>query len=189
MIQPKNIVEIGSGFSTLVAMNAIEKNQAGQIHCIEPHPRKFLKKEKNISLHMVTAQSIDSGFLNDKLKDGDILFIDSTHTIKTGSDCLHIYLRLLPKIRRNIYVHVHDVFLPFGFPKDWLLNRQIFWTEQYLLMAFLIDNPKASLIYSSTFNAKWNATLMKSIMDNKYPFGGGSIWFTYNGATDDKVKS
>ena len=184
MIQPKSIVEIGSGFSTLIAIEAVEKNRVGQIHCIEPYPRQFLKEEKKISLHASKAQEIDSEFLNDILTDGDILFIDSTHTVKTGSDCLHIYLRMLPKIRRNIYVHVHDVYLPFGMPKEWLLNRQIFWTEQYLLLAFLIDNPKASLLYSSVFSAKWHNDMMKAIMGNKYPIGGGSVWFKYNGNTD-----
>ncbi|OGO61321.1 MAG: hypothetical protein A2032_02915 [Chloroflexi bacterium RBG_19FT_COMBO_49_13] len=188
MLQPKNIIEIGGGFSTLIAVEAIEKNRTGQIHCIEPYPREFLKSEDKISLHISKAQDIEAGFLNDILKDGDILFIDSTHTVKTGSDCLHIYLRLLPKIRRNIFVHVHDVFLPFGMPKEWLLNRQIFWTEQYLLLAFLIDNPKASLLYSSVFNSKWHSNLMETLMGNKYPAGGGSIWFRYAGNANDNSR-
>jgi hypothetical protein len=189
MLKPKNIIEIGSGFSTLIAVEAIEKNHSGQIHCIEPYPREFLRREKNISLQLSKAQEIEPEFLNDYLKDGDFLFIDSTHTVKTGSDCLHIYLRILPKIRRNIFVHVHDVHLPFGMPKEWLLNRQIFWTEQYLLMAFLIDNPKSSLLYSSVFSSKWHTDLMKTFMGDKYPIGGGSIWFKYDGKADDDSPS
>lgn len=181
MVRPASIIEIGSGFSTLVALEAIEKNRTGTVHCIEPFPRDFLKKEGRITLHTIKAQDIQLGFLNDVLQDNDILFIDSTHTVKTGSDCLHIYLRLLPEIRRNIFVHVHDVFLPFGMPQNWLLNRQIFWTEQYLLLAFLIDNPKASVLYGSEYNAKWNSLLMEKLMEGKYPFGGGSLWFKYNG--------
>ena len=180
-IKPSKVVEIGSGFSTLVAIEAMEKNGGGAIHCIEPYPREFLKNDPRISLHSVKAQDMSAESLNDILQDGDILFIDSTHTVKTGSDCLHIYLRLLPAIRKNIFVHVHDVFLPFGMPKQWLLEHQIFWTEQYLLLAFLIDNPKASLIYGSTFNEKWNLDLMTAMMGNKYPAGGCSVWFTYNG--------
>jgi hypothetical protein len=183
MARPTTIVEIGSGFSTLVALEAIEQNGSGVVHCIEPFSREFLKSEARIALHTKKAQDIDSEFLNDLLRDNDIFFIDSTHTVKTGSDCLHIYLRLLPRIRRNIFVHVHDVFLPFGMPKNWLLNHQLFWTEQYLLLAFLIDNPKASLLYGSAINAKWHTALMEAFMRGKYPIGGGSVWFKYNGNT------
>jgi len=174
-------VEIGSGFSTLVALEAIERNRAGVVHCIEPFPREFLKRDDRITLHAVKAQDIRPEFLNDILRDNDILFIDSTHTVKTGSDCLHIYLRLLPEIRRNVFVQVHDVLLPFGLHKEWLLNQQIFWTEQYLLLAFLIDNPKASVLYGGNYNAVWNSSLMEKLMGSKYQFGGGSLWFTYNG--------
>jgi hypothetical protein len=180
--RPASVVEIGSGFSTLVAIEAVEKNQFGVIHCIEPYPRQFLKKEKRIVLHTLKAQDISPEYLNEILQDNDILFIDSTPTVKTGSDCLHIYLRLLPKIKRDILVHVHDVFLPFGMPKQWLLNYQYFWTEQYLLLAFLIDNPKAQILYGSNYNAKYNSSLMEQLMGQKYGLGGGSLWFRYNGS-------
>lgn len=188
-IRPSTIVEIGGGFSTLIALEAAEKNRTGAVHCIEPFPREFLKREKRINLHAVKAQDIQPGFLNDILRGNDIVFIDSTHTVKTGSDCLHIYLRLLPEIKRNVFVHVHDVFLPFGLPKEWLLDRQIFWTEQYLLLAFLIDNPKASVLYGSNYNANWNSSLMEQLMANKYPYGGGSLWFTYNGNSHHHVNT
>ena len=180
-LKPTTIVEIGAGFSTLVALEAMEKNRTGSMHCIDPFPREFLKNDGRISLHSVKAQEINPEFLNDILQDGDILFIDSTHTVKSGSDCLHIYLRLLPEIRRNIYVHAHDVYLPFGLPQEWLLNLQRFWTEQYLLLAFLMDNPKASLIYGSKFNGRWFPERMDALMGGKYPRGGASVWFRYNG--------
>lgn len=182
-IQPSNIVEIGSGFSTLVALEAIEMNGAGSVHCVEPFPRNFLKNNKRVNLNCVKVQELEVEFFNDILQDGDILFIDSTHTVKSGSDCLHIYLRLLPEIRKNIYVHVHDVFLPYGMPEKWLAEQQIFWTEQYLLLAFLIDNPKASLLYASNFNANNYYWLIKKFMNRKSTPGGSSVWFSYNGNT------
>lgn len=184
LAKPAVVLEIGSGFSTLAALEAVAKNGSGAVHCIEPFPREFLKNDPRISLHTIKAQEVEADFLNDLLHDGDILFIDSTHTVKTGSDCLHIYLRLLPKLRRNILVHVHDVFLPFGLPQDWLLDRQLYWAEQYLLHAFLIDNPKASLVYGSNFNEKWHVDQMDAFMGGKYPPGGGSAWFEYQGRTD-----
>jgi hypothetical protein len=182
LARPASIVEIGSGFSTLVAIEAIEKNQCGVIHCIEPYPRQFLRDEQRVELHVLQAQDVSSAYLNDILQDNDILFIDSTHTVKAGSDCLHIYLRLLPKIQRNIYVHVHDVFLPFGMPKHWLLDHQYFWTEQYLLLAFLIDNPKAKVLYGSSYSEKYHLPLMERFMDRKCKTGGCSLWFRYDGS-------
>ncbi len=189
LLKPAAIVEIGAGYSTLVALEAAEKNGRGSITCIEPFPRNSLINNKKINLHSIIAQKIQPKFLNDLLQDGDILFIDSTHTVKSGSDCLHIYLRLLPEIKKNIYVHVHDVFLPFGLPKDWLLNHHLFWTEQYLLLAFLIDNPKASLIYGSNYNALRYSTQMKAFMEDKFSIGGGSVWFKYNGSDSNATQS
>ena len=81
-----------------------------------------------------------------------------------------------------MFVHVHDVFLPFGLPQQWLLDLQIFWTEQYLLLAFLTDNPKASVLYGSNYNAHWNKALMDEWMGGKQPSGGGSLWFENDGA-------
>ncbi len=179
--EPRSVVEIGAGFSTLVALAALEKNGAGRMHCIEPFPRPFLRADERVSLRTVRAQDVGADLLNDLLTDGDVLFIDSTHTVKAGSDCLHIYLRLLPQIRRRILVHVHDVFLPFAMPQSWLLDQQLFWTEQYLLLAFLLDNAKASVLYGSTYNADRNAPAMTELMHGRYPAGGGSLWFRYDG--------
>ena len=181
-IKPNNIVEIGGGFSTLVGLNALEMNNKGIINCIEPFPRHFLSKIKKLNLIQKKAQDITRDFINSQLDEGDILFIDSTHTVKTGSDCLHIYLRLLPYITKDIYVHVHDIFLPDGMPKEWLLNKQIYWTEQYLLMALIIDNPKIEVIYSSHYNSMKNKNNLETFMGGKYPIGGSSFWFKYNGS-------
>jgi len=180
-LKPKTIVEIGSGFSTLVAIEAIAKNQAGSIICIEPFPRPFLESNKNILLRREQAQDLSADSLNQLLQDGDVLFIDSTHTVKTGSDCLHIYLRLLPQIKRNIFVHVHDVFLPFGLPIDWLLDNQIFWTEQYLLLALLTDNPKAKVLYGSAYHHAFNKEALDRMMGGRFASGGASFWFEYRG--------
>jgi len=162
-IKPKNIIEIGSGFSTLVAIDAIAKNDVGSITCIEPFPREFLEKSNIIKLIKKPAQNISPEWLNSNLNDGDVLFIDSTHTVKTGSDCMHIYLRLLPKIKRDIYVHVHDIFLPFGVPEKWLLDQHIYWTEQHLLLALLLDNNKTSFLFGSSYHSWKNPELLDGL--------------------------
>jgi hypothetical protein len=181
MLKPQTIIEIGSGFSTLVAVDAIRKNGCGSIVCIEPFPRPFLQNLHHVSIIEKRAQDISRYDLNNLLSEDGILFIDSTHTVKSGSDCLHIYLRLLPTIEKNIFVHSHDVFLPFGLPMNWLLERQIFWTEQYLLLGFLIDNPKATVLFGSAYNKEKNEDKLLRLMGGKCAHGGGSIWFKYDG--------
>lgn len=179
--KPKHVIEIGAGFSSLVALAAIKANGCGRLTCIEPYPRPFLENNDEITLIKKRAQDIGADELNAMLSDGDVLFIDSTHTVKSGSDCLHIYLRLLPAIRSNIFVHVHDIFLPFGMPQDWLLDLQIHWTEQYLLLAWITDNPYVTVFFGSAYNMKFNADLMEELMHGRYPPGGGSFWLEYRG--------
>lgn len=172
--KPDNVVEIGSGFSTLVAREALIKNGSGKLTCIEPFPRPFLKRLDGISLETITAQEVTADYLNDIFDDGDVLFIDSTHTVKTGSDCLHIYLRLLPKITKKIYIHIHDIFLPFGLPKKWLLDLQIHWTEQYLLLAWIL--------FGSAYHEHFNPDLMEKLMHGRYPATcSSSFWLEYDG--------
>jgi hypothetical protein len=107
-----------------------------------------------------------------------VLFIDSTHTVKTGGDCVHIYLRLLPALRREVLVHAHDIFLPHGMPRDWLM-RHYYWTEQYLLLALLTDNPRARVLYGSAYHERYNPGPLTELMGGKYGAGGGSLWFRY----------
>jgi hypothetical protein len=183
-IRPKTVVEIGSGFSSLAALEALSRNGVGKLKCIEPYPRPFIRTlgdEGALELHKIRAQDVTSDALNSMLDDGDILFIDSTHTVKTGSDCLHIYLRLLPRINKKIFVHVHDVFLPFGMPQKWLLDSQIHWTEQYLLLALLIDNPKVRVLFGSAYHKHFSPELLARFMHGRFASGGGSFWFEYDG--------
>ena len=180
-LQPRTVVEIGSGFSTLVGREAMDRNGFGNIVCVEPFPRPFLEGCPRVEVVREPAQAITPERLNAWLGDGDFLFVDSTHTVKTGSDCLHIYLRLLPRVRRNVLVHSHDVFLPFGLPKAWLRDLQLFWTEQYLLLALLTDNPKTRVLYGSAYHDAFNPEALDQLMDGKRRRGGGSLWFEYNG--------
>lgn len=179
--QPKTIVEVGSGFSTLIALEAFRRNGFGRIICVEPYPRPFLQNNPRLTLIQREAQAVSVADFNAWLNDGDFLSVDSTHTVKTGSDCAHLYLRVLPHICHNIVVHTHDVFLPFGIPRDWLLTNHAYWTEQYLVMALLIDNPKTKVLYGSAYHEAFNKDALTRMMDGKWTTGGGSFWYEYNG--------
>lgn len=178
--KPKNIIELGGGSSTLVAADAIKRNGFGEITVIEPYPQTFLKELDNINLVEKCAQEIDLNFINDQLEDGDFLFIDTTHTVKHNSDVLHIYLRLLPSISKDIYVHVHDIYLPFSLPLKNLRDHQIYWNEQYLLYAYLLRNRSIKVIYGSAYNKEYNSIKLKALLPKDINAGGASFWFKQN---------
>jgi hypothetical protein len=175
--RPRTIVEIGSGWSTLIAQIACAKNGMGRIICIEPYPSEFLEAMPGIELVKRRAQDIETGFFNTVLRDGDLLFIDSTHTVKHDSDCLHIYLRLLPAIASDITVHVHDIYLPDSLPLSQMRDNQIFWNEQYLLYAYMCSNPRTHAIYGSRYHSRFNPEMLDRFMHGRYKAGGASFWF------------
>ena len=177
--KPSHVLEIGSGFSTLVANEALEKNGNGTISLIEPYPKGFLKNLDRIIESF--AQDIPVSDFVDLVESSDVWFIDSTHTVKIGSDCLYIYLKVMPEISKDIVVHTHDVFLPFGMPKKNALEKHIYWTEQYLLYAYMLDNPKIEVLFGSNYAHRVLPDLLSKLMANKYPGGGGSIWYKLNG--------
>jgi len=175
--KPNTIIEIGSGFSSLVARDAVARNGHGNLILIEPYPMEWLSGAlPEATVIDRQAQSFEPGELNDLLDDGDILFIDSTHTVKIGSDCLNIYLRLLPEIESDIHVHVHDVSLPMPYTKA-RAHLNVHWVEQYLLMAYLQDNPRVNITFGSSAGVTFMREAMNDFMHHRYPPGGGSLWF------------
>lgn len=181
--RPGTILEVGSGFSTLIAAEALARNGGGRLVCVEPYPRPFLETLPGIELVRERAQDLDLDFFRRRLADGDMLVIDSTHTVKTGSDCVHLYLRVLPRLGRDLLVHAHDVFLPHPMPKEWLLEQRLFWTEQYLLLALFTDSPRVEILYGSAYhnNNPASRPALERLMGGKAPTGGGSLWFRYRG--------
>jgi predicted O-methyltransferase YrrM len=140
--KPKRMMEIGSGFSTYLSAQAILKNQEegqkGDLIAIEPYPNGTLKSgfpglKELIPLHVQEVGLPEF----DKLKENDVLFIDSSHTLRIGSDVQYEYLSILPRLKKGVIVHIHDIFLPAEYPRDWIFKEHWFWTEQYLLQALL----------------------------------------------------
>jgi len=152
--KPKRIIEIGSGNSTYLSALAIQenKNQDPDYNCefiaIEPYPNKVLLNGiPNLSkLIREPLQNVPLSVF-ERLEDNDILFIDSSHVLKIGSDVQYEYNEILPRLNKGVIIHVHDIFLPFAYPKEWVYQEHRFWTEQYLLQAFLT--------YNNAFNIIW----------------------------------
>ena len=157
--KPARVVEIGTGYSTRVLAAALEKNRErdqleGQLISIDPYPERFSADgSKSHVVQIAKAiQDVDLEFF-DSLESGDILFIDSSHVTATGSDVVCEFLQILPRLQPGVLVHVHDVFLPSDYPRDAVLNRLWFWSEQYLLQAFLSFN--------HAFEVLWNSSAMQ----------------------------
>jgi len=138
---PKKIIEIGSGVSTYIMMGAGAKN----ITCVEPYPSNFLKKNTNIKLVKKKLQHCDEKIFED-LSHGDFLFIDSTHTLKIGSDISKIYLDIMPKLKPGVIIHIHDIYFPYNFPRN--ANNTMFqWLETQMLQALLVNNSKLEILF------------------------------------------
>ncbi|MCX7889205.1 MAG: class I SAM-dependent methyltransferase [Rhodobacteraceae bacterium] len=182
-LRPAGIVEIGAGFSSLVADLALRRNGSGRLTLIEPHPKPFLRRLQTLDrLIEARVQDLAIDLLADLVAGAGCLFIDSTHTVKAGSDCLWIYLRLLPALRTGTVVHAHDIHLPFAMPPAYAAERHIYWTEQYLLCAYLLDNPRAEVLFSSAFALAALPQALREMMRGRHDPGGGSIWFRLGAA-------
>jgi hypothetical protein len=177
--RPEVVLEVGSGSSTLIASEAVKRNGSGRIVCVEPYPRDFLR-DLDVELVESPVQDLPPAWFSDQLTEGSILFIDSTHAVKVGSDCLHLYLRVLPSLRERLVVHVHDFNLPRGTPHEWIRHR-VFWTEQYLVFAYLLGNRQTRVLYGSVANNIWFPDLMRELMHGRAAAGGGSLWFEQDG--------
>jgi predicted O-methyltransferase YrrM len=179
LFRPRRIIEVGSGYSTLLMMdvNARFLDNKTSITSIERYPRPFLQRENDdgrIRLLRHRVQEIDLRIF-DQLEDGDILFIDSSHVSKTGSDVNYMFLEVLPRIRPGVYVHVHDIFLPEEYPQDWVIEGGRSWNEQYLLRAFLQFNTEFRVVFGAWFASRQFPEDVRKLTDDRRPVGG-SFW-------------
>jgi hypothetical protein len=155
--KPRRMIEIGSGTSTRVSAMALEKNReelgiVASLTAIEPYPRKDLVIgfPGLTTLKREFVQNVDLAEF-EQLEENDIFFIDSSHMLKTGSVVWYEFLEILPRLKQGVIIHVHDIFLPYDYRRDWALKRSIFWNEQYLLQAFLAFNDSFEVILANSF--------------------------------------
>ncbi len=180
-IKPRKIIEVGSGFSSLLMADV--KNRLGtdgpSITCIEPFPRSFLK-DSNLCLNELVVEKVQniprSRFL--RLQEGDILFIDSSHVMKTGSDVHYLLLEIMPILKKGVIIHFHDIFLPAEYPKKWVLEDNRSWNEQYALQLLLTYSSRFEVLFGCTYAFHFlHDELVKALayQDGRC-FGGGSFW-------------
>jgi len=175
--QPRLIIEVGSGFSSLALGQAAAKNNNSALICIDPFPRDFLRDGLPglQSLIAKKVQDLDLEFFS-QLQSGDILFIDSSHTVKIGGDVNYLFLEVLPRLKPGVIVHVHDIFLPFEYRRDWVLDEFRFWNEQYLLQAFLTFNSEFEVLLANSYLNHYHQEDLKAAFRNLSSWASGSFW-------------
>lgn len=154
--KPKRIIEIGSGFSSLLTAQACRKNKEEDglqttFIAIEPYPSETLQKgfPGLIKLIHKKVQEV-SPKIFERLESGDFLFIDSSHVLKIDNDVKFEYTDILPRLKKGVIIHIHDIFLPAEYPKKVIYNLFLF-TEQYLVQAILANSDAFKIIWATYF--------------------------------------
>jgi hypothetical protein len=178
--RPKKVIEIGSGFSSAVMLDTNELFFDNRINLtfIEPYPDRLhsiMKERDKLSCRIIqkNVQSVTPDHF-EKLETGDILFVDSSHVAKTGSDVNYIIFEILPILQPGVLIHFHDVFYPFEYPKEWVLEGRN-WNEDYLLKAFLMYNTDFEINLFSEYIHKHHKQAFKD-MPLTYKNAGGNLW-------------
>ncbi|MDT5014140.1 MAG: hypothetical protein QOD39_300 [Mycobacterium sp.] len=144
-LAPKRMIQVGAGASTWIALKAAEDaGYAIDITAVDPFPTEFLSRlsrEGKITLRHEPVQAVDPVELA-RLEPGDVLFVDSTHTVSPGSDVNHMILEVLPHLPKGVLVHFHDITIPYGYNPGVLYSDLFFWNETVLLHAYLTDNAR-----------------------------------------------
>jgi hypothetical protein len=182
--RPARVLEVGAGYSTRVIAAAARMNASDgspvEVTAVDPYPDPVLRAGLPGVSRLIASpvQSVDLETLTG-LEPNDILSIDTSHAVRTGGDVVFLYLEVLPRLKPGVLVHIHDIFLPEEYPKDWL-RRRFFWNEQYLLQAFLIGNSGFEVVWGQRYSElRFPAQYARAFADRTTPAensGSYSFW-------------
>ena len=160
-LRPKRVIEVGCGYSSCVFLDTDERFLGNSISLtfIEPYPDLLISLLKDEDKNRTTIlaskiQDVDVSLFRE-LEANDILFVDSSHVAKTGSGVNHIFFEVLPVLNEGVYVHFHDVFYPFEYPKEWVYQGRA-WNEAYMLRVFLQYNNEFEIVLFNSFLEKFH---------------------------------
>jgi predicted O-methyltransferase YrrM len=179
--QPKRIIEVGSGFSSAVMLDTNDLFFSKKIAFtfIEPFPERlfslFSKEDKK--QHEIVIESLQNVPLErfSALDARDILFIDSSHVAKIGSDVVHILTNILPRLNNGVIIHFHDIFWPFEYPEEWIREGRA-WNESYILKAFLQFNSNFKILFFSSYLALHHERVLEQHLPLFLKMPGASLW-------------
>jgi len=180
---PRRIIEIGAGFSSAAMLDSVDSLgfQDTMFTVIDPFPdrlKSLLRKEDYLRCTIIEKKLEDvDATIVEQLAENDILFVDSSHVCKTGSDVNKIVFEILPRLNSKVLIHFHDVFFPFEYPKPWVLDWNSFgWNEDYFLRAFLMYNADFEIVFFNTFLEHFHKERFMRTMPDCLKHPGGSLW-------------
>jgi hypothetical protein len=175
-LEPCRLVEVGGGYSTRLIADVNRRHLGGRIRhgLIEPHPEDWMLDHPAISQVIVDRVEVSGLAPFAELEAGDVLFIDSSHVAKTGSDVHFLYLEVLPRLPPGVVVHAHDVFLPQDYPEEWVLGEERSWNEQYLVQALLVGGGSCEVLLGSNYAVERFPDVVREVFGAI--IGGGSFW-------------
>jgi hypothetical protein len=180
--RPERLIEVGSGSSSAVALDTFDRLFAKRprITFIEPYPallESLLKPEDKGTVEIIASDVQDvKPHVFDDLQQNDFLFIDSTHIVKTGSDVVYELFDVLPRLRPGVIVHFHDVFYPFEYPREWVINRNYSWNELYTLRAFLMSNRNWEIMFFNDYFVYTERSRVERDAPQILENPGGGLW-------------
>ncbi|MFA5197622.1 MAG: class I SAM-dependent methyltransferase [Patescibacteria group bacterium] len=182
LVKPKRFVEVGAGWSSLIARDAIARNREEGHVCehtiIEPYPRTYFKEHFKLADQYINkpVQEVPVNLFHDLGRD-DMLFIDSSHVAKYGSDVNYLYFYVIPQVGSGCYIHIHDIFIPRDYSTKWILEENRFFTEQYLVTAFLMYNTKFRIKIAAQYLCQNYRNKLNNLFPRFKPyFSPGSLW-------------
>jgi len=181
LIRPHRLIEIGSGHSSAMMLDTVEHYLGGktELTFIEPYPELLESLLRNGDRERITIvptplQQVPLDTFH-VLEPGDVLFIDSTHVLKTGSDVAWLYANVLPSIKAGVWVHIHDMFYPFEYPKEWVMEGRA-WSEVYLVRAFLACNADFEIVLFNDWLEKFHRDRIEAELPAMLGNTGGALW-------------
>lgn len=181
LIKPQRLIEVGCGYSSAMALDTNELCFQNSIKMtfIEPHPQllyELVKPEDKDRVTVIPSRLQDlSPEVFSQLENNDVLFIDSTHVSKVNSDVNFIFFEILPRLNAGVYIHFHDIFYPFEYPKELVYEGRA-WQELYILRAFLQDNPRYEIVYFQDFLFTKHRPYFEKHLPLFLKNSGGNIW-------------
>jgi predicted O-methyltransferase YrrM len=179
--KPRRMIEIGCGFSSLIsARSNRDYLQLGmELICIEPYPRQFLL-DGAVGITSMRVERIQETPLElfATLESGDIVFVDTSHTVKTGGDVTWIYHEIVPRLAAGVVLHIHDFFLPGEYPEQWVMEGWG-WNETYLVRSFLTFNDVFEVLWGTQYMLTYHRDEVLSAFPDLQRYnamGGASLW-------------
>jgi predicted O-methyltransferase YrrM len=180
--RPRRVIEVGSGYSSCLLMDMRDAFdlQATEVTLIEPHLQLFRElvgdeKLSRVNLIESPVQEVEDRVFS-SLEKNDILFIDSTHVTKIDSDVNHHLFRILPALKSGVLIHFHDIFFPFEYPPEWILEENRSWNELYILRAYLTNNPEYEIVFFNSAFAHVATEEDRKVCPTFFKNTGGSLW-------------